>query len=308
MSIELHKAVRVVVTVLVMFALPVSEVSGPGVSSTLDAWAADQGAITAEDLAPPGANDESDGVEKHSRYEEGGSGSKQVVKLNNRVDGRLRVKGDIELNILRGDRVTPLNLAQARAECVGCSTFAVALQLDIYKRGADVVAPVNRSIALNEQCLRCITVARAIQYVIPVDDPEQIPERVDGLIRELDRELQDIQRDSNGISAREANRRLQVVIDQFNDIGGELRTATVEQLAESGSNDSDAPAAPQSKAASPTPTATPSPTLITEALTNPAEVTATPTATPSPTLVTEAPTNPAEATATPTPESMGVAP
>lgn len=143
-----------------------------------------------------------------------GGAERNLVQVINRRDDRLRVRGRIDMNAIPGDEVRPENGALAYSSCVGCETFAVAMQLNFVRRGAPVVAPVNEAVALNVECSRCYTVARAIQYTLPVDDPRRVPEEAQQLRRELERELRDIARD-RGQTAASAEGRINAVIGRF---------------------------------------------------------------------------------------------
>jgi putative peptide zinc metalloprotease protein len=165
-----------------------------------------QAAGTIDVSPPPGFKD----------YERGGS--RNVVTVLNTRDGRFRAEGKAELDRVRGDEVTPTNYAEARASCTDCQTFAVALQVAIYRRGANMVAPVNRALAVNENCTRCVTFARAIQYVIPVDDFREIPREVNELVRRIDQEMRYFERirDVTDVDPEEAEARLNQLVGEFN--------------------------------------------------------------------------------------------
>lgn len=202
---------------------------------------ADVPTLAPQDASEPGDADEADGATFDEQA--GGGGAKNIVKLNNRVDGRMRVRGNVQLSRIHGQKVGPINLAYARSSCTGCSTFAVALQIAVYRQGAKWVAPQNVALALNVNCRRCVTVAHAYQYAIPVEDPSALPERVDGLVRRMNQELRGIQADSASLTPPEAEARLEAVIVEFQDLAANLTEARDERT-----DDSDEP--------SPTPTGT----------------------------------------------------
>jgi putative peptide zinc metalloprotease protein len=137
-------------------------------------------------------------------------GGNNVVDVENRKDGAFRARGNAELDRIRGDNVTPSNIAQAHASCTDCQTIAAAVQVVVYQRGAQSIAPVNRAVAVNDQCTRCVTVARAIQWVIPVDDVREVPRQVGELVRRVDREANYFERirDVDDVDTREAQARL----------------------------------------------------------------------------------------------------
>jgi hypothetical protein len=64
-----------------------------------------------------------------------------------------------------------------------------------------------------------LTVARAVQYVIPVDDPTNPPEDVKALAKALDDQLSGIERDQATLTAADAEARIDTVIAQFQQLG-----------------------------------------------------------------------------------------
>ncbi len=153
----------------------------------------------------------------------GGGGGKNIVKVLNRQDGRFVIRGNIQLNRIPAPNVEPWNLAWAQSSCTDCQTMAVALQINLYERGAPRVAPQNAAIAVNIACTRCVTVARALQYTIPVDDIREVPRDVNELIREMDRELNDIRRTATSVA--EAEPRVNQVIERFRQLAQYLNDA-----------------------------------------------------------------------------------
>lgn len=137
-------------------------------------------------------------------------GGNNIVSADNSGDGRFRARGNADLDRIRGDNVSPANVAQAHAHCTDCQTIAAAVQIVIYRRGAATVAPVNRAVAVNEDCTRCVTIARAIQYVIPVDNLNDVPSEVNELVRRVNREADYFERikDLDKTDPREAQQRL----------------------------------------------------------------------------------------------------
>jgi hypothetical protein len=111
----------------------------------------------------------------------------------NPQDERFRARGNAELDRIHHDKVTPVNIAEAHARCTACQTIAVALQVVLYQSGAPVIAPVNRAVALNTSCNQCFTIARAIQYVIPVDDLDNVPHELNLLVDRVDQETDYLQ-------------------------------------------------------------------------------------------------------------------
>ena len=155
-------------------------------------------------------------------YEEtGGASPVNFVQVDNKQDGKVSVAARVQLNTMRSDSISPVNVAFARATCVGCRTMAVALQLNLYPTSAHVVTPANAAVAVNAGCTGCITIARALQYDIPVDDPTQVPSDVRRLVAQMRQELAAISSD-NGIDIYAADQRVSAVIAQFKTLAATL--------------------------------------------------------------------------------------
>jgi hypothetical protein len=64
------------------------------------------------------------------------------------------------------------NLAYSHSfNCTGCRTVTVALQAVIIEGNPTTVAPQNAAVAVNENCLSCLTFAYAHQYVFSPHHP-----------------------------------------------------------------------------------------------------------------------------------------
>jgi hypothetical protein len=111
------------------------------------------------------------------------------VRLVNKKDQGFLARSAISLHRSSTPNVQPKNIAVAEGQCTDCATMAIALQVFLYQRGAPNIQPQNIAIAVNNACTRCITIARAIQYVIPVDDMGAVPEDIRNLMRDMEREL-----------------------------------------------------------------------------------------------------------------------
>jgi hypothetical protein len=152
---------------------------------------------------------------------ETGNGHQEVV-VHNCTDSRLRVHAAIQLNTIPGRIVDPLNLAYAEGSCVQCSTFAVALQINLYRQDhARDVEPQNYAVSLNTGCTGCITVARAYQYNQGVDDPHEVSRDIYDRMDELSDELTAIQTDPS-ITEPDAESRIDAVVQGFTQLGGSL--------------------------------------------------------------------------------------
>ena len=238
--------------------------SGPGCASdqrpaaTSDAASptapAAQGSGSAAPVATescaPGEDDQGSAV----AYSEnsGGGGAKNIVTANNRSDGRLLVRGAVQLNHISGPTVEPVNEARAMSSCTDCQTFAVALQINLIGRDATRVTPQNLAVALNIECTRCITVARALQYVYTVDDPNETPEDFKQLIREMEHELKRLDNE-RGITVDEAEARINDILARFRQLADSLR----DERDETEEADTPSPSPTTSAAASASPSSSP---------------------------------------------------
>jgi hypothetical protein len=220
-----------------------------------------------------------------------------TVDAFNQHSGRLELQGKVDLVREKQDNVTAGNQAVARATCTDCQTLALALQLVVYRQGAVNVAPRNFAIAINDQCTRCFTLARAIQYAIPVPDPQDISPDVKALIQELNGEMHELERvrQLNAGNVKDVDARINSIITRFDSLRGFLSDDRREAV-------SAEPAATPTAVAG---TATPQPTATVVATNTPVPATATPqpTATPVPATATPVPATatPVPATATPLP-------
>lgn len=210
-----------------------------------------------------GEDGEEDDIEDD--FESVAGGSRNVVVVKSGADAGYRGRANLQLGIVCGDHVAPVNLAYAEASCTDCETLAIALQLHLYRRGAPMVAPQNAAVAINIECTRCITVAVAIQYVIPIDHPAQVPAEVFALARELRNELRDVMSQRRlHISERVA--RINAVLIRFQELGASLKQSSdVDAGTDTQGEDGDIDATPlpqetSDPSASPVATPTASPT------------------------------------------------
>jgi putative peptide zinc metalloprotease protein len=194
------------------------------------------------------------------------SGRSNVVRAENRKDGRIRIRTNLQVNRIKGETVIPENVADAYASCTECQSFAVAIQINVYERGASVIAPRNTARAVNDNCSRCVTIARAYQYVIPVDDLDFLPDEVDRLVRAINKEAHyfDQIKDTEDVNPAEIQARLNAVLGQFAQLDIYLEAAMAEETEQSGETRAGAETAetatptltPTADAATPTPTPT----------------------------------------------------
>ena len=163
----------------------------------------------------------------------GGGGNNQVL-LYNVAGGNLQVRGMAQLNQIPGPTVGPVNCALTQngvltapqpalrtVGCTECQSYAVALQINLYSRGATSITPVNVARAQNFQCVQCVAESEAFQYNLSVDDPAQVPADATALIREFNDQLRVLQT-SRGISPQAAATQIDQIIAQFQELATAL--------------------------------------------------------------------------------------
>jgi putative peptide zinc metalloprotease protein len=125
-------------------------------------------AATAAPVGPP-----KDGCGPACRHVERGRPD-NVAKVVNRKDGAVRYAGALSVQVDRDGRITETNTAVAYADCAGCATVAVALQVVLVEGSTTVVAPQNVADAVNNTCQSCVTYAAAKQLVFAVNGPVRL--------------------------------------------------------------------------------------------------------------------------------------
>jgi hypothetical protein len=168
---------------------------------------------------------------------------RNIVEILNRTPGNLKLRASVQLNRIKGDVVTPLNAALAVGQdCTGCQTIAVALNL---------------------KCSKCITISHAVQYALPVDDPEddnndgQDAKSAKDLLRQMQKELDAIAKEK-GLTADIANQRVQAVIARFNALANSMRQDVKRTEEENSPSPSPMPSPMPSPSGSPARSAAPS--------------------------------------------------
>ena len=209
---------------------------------------------------PPAINPEAILLE----FPSGGSPRNQVHLLNTE-NGRFKARSSIVLTRVQNAdprAVDAVNIALADGRCTDCQTIAVALQVVLYPRGAHDVQPQNIAIAINDHCNRCVTAARAIQYVIPVDDPNAVPDSVTGLVRDMDRELKYFStiHSLSELDPKTAMDRLNAVVAQYAQLDQYLtQLQDLKQTGDDGNAASPSPSGSASPSGSSSPSGSPSP-------------------------------------------------
>ena len=99
--------------------------------------------------------------------------------------------------------------------------MAVALEINLISTNARNIQPLNEAVAVNYRCTRCVTYARAIQYDIQVDDPNQVRSDVRDLTRQMDGALKHIK--SSHETFLQALDEVNTVVAEFNQLGTYLK-------------------------------------------------------------------------------------
>lgn len=180
------------------------------------------------------------------------------------------------------DVIDQTNAAAALASCTECQTVAISFQVLLVGGDPSVVTPTNLALALNDQCLACVTAAFAYQFVLGTDGAVHFTTEGNRRMAELRKRLRELE--GQDMTLEELNEALDAAANELRDVlknelvpAGPLEAGAEEQPQE------EEPAAADEPTATPTETPTPEPTA-----------TETPTLTPSPTPS-------AEPTATATP-------
>jgi putative peptide zinc metalloprotease protein len=141
-------------------------------------------------------------------------GPSNIVIAVNQTDGRVAIRGKVQVMREPGMIGAPQNFAFARASCTNCQTIAVALQLNFASTDARYIVPQNVAVASNNVCTGCTTIALAYQVFFTVDDPTATPDGVRDVMRDLDAELREISTDPN-ITAAQAEPRIISLVERF---------------------------------------------------------------------------------------------
>jgi hypothetical protein len=107
-------------------------------------------------------------------------GPSNIVIAVNHTDGRLAIRGNVQLT----------------------------------REPGMIAAPQNVAVASNDQCTGCTTIALAYQVFFTVDDPNAMPDGVRDVMQDFDAELRAVSTDPN-ITLAEAESRIVAVCDRF---------------------------------------------------------------------------------------------
>jgi putative peptide zinc metalloprotease protein len=94
------------------------------------------------------------------------AGPDNVAVAINEKDGSSLFKLSFTVLRISGDDVAPSNVAVAVGSCSNCRTVAIALQVVLVLDDPSTISPLNMAIAINENCLQCLTAAAAYQLVV----------------------------------------------------------------------------------------------------------------------------------------------
>src|SRR5205823_6600854 len=194
-------------------------------------------------------------------------GANNIVQVINHSDGQSRMNGRVQLNQIPGPNAGPKNEAFAYSSCVNCRSVAVAVQIDLIGPAARNIQPQNIGVALNYGCTDCATGAFAIQDVIQVADPTQIPSDVRDKVPAINAQIRDFSArysTNPSITLGEAKAfaeaiyaQLKDLVDSVVDIKQDLQT---DPTTPGASPLASAPDSPESPSASATPTVSGAPT------------------------------------------------
>ena len=186
-------------------------------------------------------------------------GPRNQVRLLNKKDGGFLARSAIALHHSSTPNVQPQNIAIAEGQCTDCVTMAIALQVYIYQRNSPSVQPLNIALSVNNACTRCITIARAMQWVIPVDDPNVVPDDVRSLLRDMEAELKYFAQLKyvGDLDVNEANARLTRFTQQYDQLHQYLVDMTDKKQSDAAPSSASPSPSPSGSAESPAPTAAP---------------------------------------------------
>jgi hypothetical protein len=103
--------------------------------------------------------------------EDTGTGPDQVIWAQTTGTGSSDLLSGVQVGSYKGDELRSANVARADStDCTDCRTVAVAVQAVLVKGNPQTSTPTNAAIAINENCVSCITYAFAYQYVVSTDD------------------------------------------------------------------------------------------------------------------------------------------
>ena len=140
-----------------------------------------------------------------------------TVRVSNHENYELEVRGRVQENRPGAHTADLSNTASAYSSCTGCSTFAVALQVNYISPNAVGDNFNNYANAVNDNCDRCNTSAVAIQYNVVTSDWRRASLRVSGLVAKMNWELAAIRFNWHE-TLSQAQASISAIIAQFQDL------------------------------------------------------------------------------------------
>ena len=170
-----------------------------------------------------------------SAQEERHGDDNQAIAVNTQ-DGASVFRLAFSVRMVTNGVVDQTNAAVALASCTDCQTVALAFQVVLVRGDADVVVPENLAIALNDECVECVTYASATQFVLGFDGHVRLSGEGRRRLAELYRSLRDLEDRAADLSVVELDAEVQAAKQELIDIlntelvvpppGGEETTTT----------------------------------------------------------------------------------
>jgi hypothetical protein len=140
-----------------------------------------------------------------------------VAAVFNQSDYSFQTEGSVDIDVDKGKTVDNVNIAYSQSQCMQCSSMTVGFQLVLYDEKATNVSPENGAFSVNIQCTDCFTYSRAIQYVLPVEHPNEVAKDIEWQAKHLNRELDSVlyQASTGSISTGDAMMRIESLATDF---------------------------------------------------------------------------------------------
>ena len=119
----------------------------------------------------------------------GEGGSNDAVAINLKDNSAL-FKFAWAVRHVMGDVVDQQNNAVAYASCNSCQTTAIAIEIVLVEGSPSNESPVNKAIAINQECNLCDTFATAYQFVINTNGPVHFTEEGIRELHEIRKEIE----------------------------------------------------------------------------------------------------------------------
>jgi putative peptide zinc metalloprotease protein len=116
----------------------------------------------------------------------------------NTKDGSREVRTSFQITDLKGDPIEPTNTAFAYASCTNCDTYALAIQVAFIHSTPQTFTPLNQAWAFNNECMECVTVADAYQFVTTVPEGAALTKDGDRQLKDLRKQVGDLKKGTLG--------------------------------------------------------------------------------------------------------------